>query len=141
MIALLTNIVPIVLGFLAKTMALRAEDDARRQELAIAALAAKTNSVELARKYDSPVANASRRMILWFLMFLISITVVGYAIFRVPIMVETIKKGSSLLFGLWQNPDTTEWVAVNGIVSHKEFLEWMSLIIEMYFGSTLARRN
>ena len=54
MITLLSHILPIALGFIAKLTALKAEDNKQRQELMIKALAAQNQSFDSARKYDTP---------------------------------------------------------------------------------------
>jgi len=140
MITLLSHILPIALGFIAKLTALKAEDNKQRQELMIKALAAQNQSFDSARKYDTPASNASRRLLLWFLMFAISLSMLGYAVFDVPIYIEQVIKEPSYLFGLLGGGEHTEWIKIQGIPAFAELFQWMTVIIEMYFGATLARR-
>ena len=46
----------------------------------------------------------------------------------------------SYLFGLLGGGEHTEWIKIQGIPAFAELFQWMTVIIEMYFGATLARR-
>jgi len=139
-IAILQHIIPIALGFIAKLMALKAEDNKQRQEMMIKALSAQNQSLDMARKYDTPAANASRRMLIWFLMILIGVAVLGYAVFNVPIFVEEVRELPEFLFFFGGGTETV-WTEIKGIPAYKDLFTWMTLIFELYFGASLARRG
>ena len=141
MISILTHIIPIALGFIAKLLALKAEDNKQRQEMMIKALSAQNQSLDMARKYDTPVANASRRLLLWFLMAAIMLSMLGYVAFDAPIYVEQVVKDPSFLFGLIGGGEHIEWKEIRGIPSFQELFVWMQILIEFWFGATLARRG
>ena len=141
MLAILQHIIPIALGFVAKLLALKAEDNKQRQEMMIKALAAQNQSIDVARKYDTPAANASRRLLLWFVLGAIMITIVGYVIFDAPIYVEEVVQEPSYFFGLLGGGERIEWRKIEGIPAFDEIFQAFSVIIELYFGATLARRS
>lgn len=140
MITLLTHIAPIILGFLGKFMTLKAQDSADQQKLMLTAMGAKTTAIESARKYETPAAATNRRAILWFLMAMIGTSVLGFALFNVPVYVEHIQPSMSFLLGLITLPQQTEWIKIEGIPAFRDFFTWMAVIIEMYFGAQLAKR-
>lgn len=141
MLAILQHSIPITLGFVGKLLALKAEDNKQRQEMMIKALAAQNQSIDVARKYDTPAANASRRLLLWFLMLAIMFSMVGYVVTGSPIYVEQVVKDPSFLFGLIGGGEHVEWVKIEGIPSFEELFIWMQVLVEFWFGATLARRG
>lgn len=141
MFALLTNLIPLVLGFIGKMMSMRSQDKADEQKLILQALSAKNNVLESARKYDTPASAGNRRAILWFLISVIFVFVVGYAVFDVPIYVEQITPSSSYLFGLFETKESVDWIKIEGIPAFDKVFGWMTMIIEFWFGAQVAKRN
>ena len=140
MIAILQHIIPIALGFIAKLMALKAEDNKQRQEMMIKALSAQNQSLDMARKYDTPVANANRRALMWFFMFMIGTAMLGYVIFGTPIYIEEVRELPRFLWFFGGGTETT-WKKIEGIPAFDEMFTWMTIVVEMYFGASLARRG
>jgi len=141
MIEALPHLLNIGLGFIARMVAIKSTAQSETMDVALKALVAREGAVAEARKYDSPAANASRRTLLWFVMIAIMISIVGYMITGTPIYVEQIVKDPSFLFGLFGGGERIEWVKIEGIPSYQEFFQWGTMLFELYFGSTLARRG
>ena len=120
MIAFLTNIAPIGLGFIAKLYALKSQAASDQQKLMIENLQARNDSINQARQMaekESPMAAMNRRVII------------------------TVKEGWSIL-GMFQiTPDVVEYVKLEAgsVVKMDELFKWASMIIEFYFGGQLAK--
>ena len=74
MIALLTNIAPIILGFVAKLFALKSQAAAENQKLMIQSLQVRNDSINMARDRadkESPMAAMNRRIIILVILGLV----------------------------------------------------------------------
>lgn len=129
----------LVFGYIAKLFAIHTQNKSEEQKLLISAAKTQETFTEHARKYDTPAAAANRRIIIWFLFSLLTTMVIGYAIFDVPIWVESVVIQPSYLFGLIPGSTEIVWTELKGIVAYKEFFTWISSIVSMYFGSWLAK--
>ena len=141
MIALLTNIAPIILGFVAKLFALKSQAAAENQKLMIQNLQARNDSINQARDRadkESPMAALNRRVIIFVILGLVIFTQVAPVWFDVPTVVPTIVKGASIL-GFQLTPDVVEYVTVEGMLKFDEIFRWATMIIEFYFGAQLAK--
>jgi hypothetical protein len=141
MIALLTNVAPIILGFVAKLFALKSQAAAENQKLMIQNLQARNDSINQARDRadkESPMAALNRRVIIFVILGLVIFTQVAPVIFDVPTVVPTIVKGASIL-GFQLTPDVVEYVTVEGMLKFDEIFRWATMIIEFYFGAQLAK--
>jgi|TARA_Y100000385_G_C12834503_1_gene526031 hypothetical protein len=143
MIALLTNIAPIALGFIGKLFALKSQAAAENQKLMMQQFAVRDKSINDARSAadkESPMAALNRRVIIFVILSLIIFTQVAPVFFNVPTVVPTVIEGASLL-GFELTPDTIEYVTVQAgaVLKFDEVFAWATMIIEFYFGAQLAK--
>ena len=141
MIALLTNIAPIILGFVAKLFALKSQAAAENQKLMIQSLQVRNESINMARDRadkESPMAAMNRRIIILVILGLVIFTQVAPVVFDVPTVVPTIIEGFSFL-GFQFTPDVIEYATVDGLLKMDEIFGWATMIIEFYFGAQLAK--
>ena len=141
MIGFLTNIAPIMLGFVAKLFALKSQAAAENQKLMIQSLQLRNDSINMARDRadkESPMAAWNRRIIILVILGLVIFTQVAPVWFDVPTVVPTIVEGFSIL-GIQLTPDVVEYVTVEGMLKFDEIFKWATMIIEFYFGAQLAK--
>ena len=141
MMALLTNVAPIILGFVAKLFALKSQAAAENQKLMIQSLQVRNDSINMARDRadkESPMAAMNRRVIIFVILGLVIFTQVGPVYFDVPTVIPTIVKGFSFL-GFQFTPDVVEYATVEGLLKMDEIFRWATMIIEFYFGAQLAK--
>jgi len=141
MIGLLTNIAPIILGFVAKLFALKSQAASENQKLMIQSLQVRNDSINMARDRadkESPMAALNRRVIIFVILGLVIFTQVAPVWFNVPTVIPTVIKGASIL-GFQLTPDTVEYVTVEGMLKLDEIFGWATMIIEFYFGAQLAK--
>ena len=141
MISLLTSIFPILLGFVAKLIALKSQAASEQQKLMIQSLQVRNDSINQARDRadkESPMAAWNRRFIIVVILGLIIFTQVAPVWFDLPTVVPTVVKGFSF-FGLQLTPDVVEYVTVEGMLKFDEIFKWATMIIEFYFGAQLAK--
>ena len=141
MIALLTNVAPIALGFIAKLFALKSQAAAENQKLMVQSLQVRNDSINMARDRadkESPMAALNRRVIIFVILALVIFTQVAPVWFDVPTVIPTVIKGSSIL-GFQLTPDVVEYVTVEGMLKFDEIFRWATMIIEFYFGAQLAK--
>ena len=141
MIAFLTNVAPIALGFVAKLFALKSQAASENQKLMIQNLQARNDSINQARDKadkESPMAALNRRVIIFVILALVIFTQVAPVFFDVPTVVPTVVKGASIL-GFQLTPDVVEYVTVEGMLKLDEIFRWATMIIEFYFGAQLAK--
>ena len=141
MIALLTNVAPIILGFVAKLFALKSQAASENQKLMIQSLQVRNDSINMARDRadkESPMAALNRRVIIFVILGLVIFTQVAPVWFDVPTVVPTVVKGASIL-GFQLTPDVVEYVTVEGMLKFDEIFRWATMIIEFYFGAQLAK--
>ena len=141
MITLFTSIAPIILGFIAKLIALKSQAAAENQKLMIQSLQVRNESINQARDRadnESPMAAWNRRVIIFVILGLVIFTQVGPVYYDVPTVIPTVIKGFSF-FGLQLTPDKVEYVVVEGMLKFDEIFRWATMIIEFYFGAQLAK--
>ncbi len=141
MIAFITNVAPIMLGFIGKLLALKSQAAAENQKLMIQSLQVRNDSINQARDRadkESPMAAMNRRIIILVILALVIFTQVAPVMFDVPTVIPTIVKGASFL-GLQLTPDVVEYVTVEGMLKFDEIFNWATMIIEFYFGAQLAK--
>ena len=139
--SLLTSALPILLGFVAKLIALKSQAASEQQKLMIQSLQVRNDSINQARDRadkESPMAAWNRRFIIVVILGLIIFTQVAPVWFDVPTVVPTVVKGFSF-FGLQITPDVVEYVTVEGMLKFDEIFKWATMIIEFYFGAQLAK--
>ena len=141
MISLLTNIAPIILGFVMKLVAIKSKAAGDMQKLQIQALNANAEQINSARAFsekESPWAAMNRRVIIFVLLGIIVFTQVAPVFLDVPTVIPTIIKGTSFL-GFDITPDKVEYITVKGMLKLDEVFKWTTLIVEFYFGAQLAK--
>jgi len=141
MIALLTNVAPIALGFVAKLFALKSQAASENQKLMIQSLQVRNDSINMARDRadkESPMAALNRRVIIFVILALIIFTQVAPVFFNVPTVIPTVIEGASFL-GFQFTPDVIEYATVDGLLKMDEIFGWATMIIEFYFGAQLAK--
>jgi len=141
MIGFLTNVAPIMLGFIGKLFALKSQAAAENQKLMIQSLQVRNDSINMARDRadkESPMAAMNRRVIIFVILGLVIFTQVGPIYFDVPTVIPNIVKGFSF-FGLQITPDVVEYATVEGLLKMDEIFRWATMIIEFYFGAQLAK--
>jgi len=141
MMTLFTSIAPIILGFIAKLIALKSQAASENQKLMIQSLQVRNESINQARDRadkESPMAAWNRRIIIFVILGLVIFTQVGPVYYDVPTVIPTVIQGFSF-FGLQLTPDKVEYVVVEGMLKFDEIFKWATMIIEFYFGAQLAK--
>jgi hypothetical protein len=141
MISLLTSILPVALGFIAKLIAVKSQASSDALNLAILATKTNNEALEQARvqsNKESPMAALNRRIIILVILSLLVFISVAPALLDIPTAVPIVDKGFSLL-GLEITADKIEYEMVTGIVKMTEIYAFAELIISFYFGSQLAK--
>jgi len=141
MITLLTNIVPIILGFLGKLLALKSQAQSDMMKLSIVRsdqnMKAIAQAVEQSNK-ESPQAAWNRRFIIVVILGLIIFTQVAPVVWDIPTVIPTVKEGFSFI-GIEFVPDVVEYISVEGMLKFDEIFAWATMIVEFYFGAQLAK--
>jgi len=140
-IAFITNIAPIMLGFIGKLLALKSQASQENQKLMIQSLQVRNDSINQARDRadkESPMAALNRRVIIFVILALVIFTQVAPVFWDVPTVIPTVIEGASFL-GLQLTPDVIEYVTVEGMLKFDEIFKWATMIIEFYFGAQLAK--
>jgi hypothetical protein len=141
-ITLLTNILPIIFGFLGKLLALKSQANSDMMKLSIVRsdqnMKAIAQAVEQSNK-ESPQAAWNRRFIIVVILGLIIFTQVAPVVFDVPTVIKTIKEGYSLFGFIELTPDVVEYITVDGMLKFDEIFAWSTMIVEFYFGAQLAK--
>jgi len=141
MIAFLTNIAPIILGFLAKLVALKSQAASDNQRLMLESMQARDAVLDKARDRadkESPMAAWNRRIIILVILGLIIFTQIAPVWFNIPTAIPIVHKGFNFL-GINFTQDVIEYQLVNGLIKYDEIFKWASMIIEFYFGAQLAK--
>lgn len=143
MIALLTQIAPILIGFFSKLVAIRSQQAADQQRLMIEALAAREGALQNAREMardETPMAAFNRRLIVLVVLSLVVVYVMAPLFFDIQTMVPVVEKGLSFL-GFTIIPDQTVYQTLDGLVRYDEIFKWATVLVEFYFGASLAKGN
>ena len=143
MIGFLTNIAPIMLGFVGKLFALKTQAAQEQQKMMIQNLQVRNDSINQARDRadkESPMAAWNRRIIILVILGLIIFTQIAPVWFNVPTVVPTVIEGFSIL-GIQFTPDVIEYVEIQAgsVLKMDEIFGWATMIIEFYFGAQLAK--
>ena len=143
MIGFLTNVAPIMLGFIGKLFALKSQAAAENQKLMVQSLQVRNDSINMARDRadkESPMAALNRRVIIFVILALIIFTQVAPVWFDVPTVIPTIVEGTKIL-GFQITPDIVEYVTIQAgsVLKMDEIFGWATMIIEFYFGAQLAK--
>ena len=139
--SLLTNVIPIALGFFAKLLALKSQASSDLQKLQLEALVARSQVIDKAReneRTESPMSALNRRVIIFVILGLVVFTQVAPVLWNVETVVPTVREGFSLL-GIQITADEIEYVTVKGMLKLDEVFSWATMIVEFYFGAQLAK--
>ena len=93
MIAFITNVAPIMLGFVGKLFALKSQAAAEQQKLMIQSLQVRNDSINMARDRadkESPMAAMNRRIIILVILALIIFTQIAPVFFDVHLFLFTL---------------------------------------------------
>ena len=137
---ILTHIIPIVLGFIAKLIAIKSQQSHDQNKLLLEVLAAKSEQIDKAREQannESPVAAWNRRFLIIVILALVAIYPLA-GIFGIETIIPVEVKGWSFL-GLFEIGGGTVMETVKGLYKFDEIFQWATLIIEFYFGGQLAK--
>ena len=141
MIELITNMLPILTGFVAKLIAVNMGQKSEQQKLMIEAMSARNKGIQQAREaaqIETPAAAFTRRLIFATVLALIVIYVLAPVLFDVQTVIPVIEKGVSFL-GFDITSDTTTYITVDGMVKYDEVFAWASMIIEFYVGAQVGK--
>lgn len=137
----LLEILPIMLGYLAKLVAIRSKAQTDALNLAILANQQNNKALDAARQQsnvESPMAAWNRRFIIVAILGMVIFTQTAPVFLDVPTVIPTVREGLSF-FGFQITPDEVEYITVKGMLKLQEVFNWGTLIVEFYFGSQLAK--
>jgi len=141
MLTLLTNAIPVVLGFLAKLTAIKTQLAADNQKLMVEALMVKADAINQAREAqqkESPYSAFTRRVFIFVVLGMVVFMVVAPALLDIQTVIPVVREGFSFL-GIEITPDKTEFITVKGMLLLEEVRAVFVMIAEMFFGATLAK--
>tara|TARA_R110000803_G_scaffold45652_1_gene96118 strand:+ start:652 stop:1077 length:426 start_codon:yes stop_codon:yes gene_type:complete len=139
---ILTHIIPIALGFIAKLAAIKSKQAHEQQTMMLQAMSAKKMQIDSAREAaskESGMAAWNRRFLIIVILSLVAIYPLA-GIFDIETIIPVTNKGWSFL-GLFTVGDSTTFETVKGLYKFDEIFQWATLIIEFYFGGQLAKAN
>lgn len=139
---IITHLVPIALGFIAKLMAIKSQQAHDQQKLMLETLAAKSGEIDKARDYaikESPFAAWNRRILILVILGLVAIYPLA-GVFGVDTVVKTTSEGVSIL-GLFSFGGGESFHTIKGLYKFDEIFAWATMIVEFYFGGQLAKAN
>ena len=139
---IITHLVPIALGFIAKLMAIKSQQAHDQQKLMLETLTAKSGEIDKAREYalkESPFAAWNRRILILVILALVAIYPLA-GVFGVDTVVKTTSEGVSIL-GLFSFGGGDTFTTIKGLYKFDEIFQWATMIVEFYFGGQLAKPN
>jgi len=139
---ILTHLIPIILGFIAKLTAIKSAQAHEQQKLMLANLAARSKQIDSAREVaatESPFAAWNRRILILVILSLVAIYPLA-GIFGVDTVVRSTSEGFSFL-GLFSIGGGETFTTIKGLYKFDEIFQWATMIVEFYFGGQLAKPN
>ena len=140
--AILTHLIPIILGFIAKLTAIKSAQAHEQQKLMLANLAARSKQIDSAREVaatESPFAAWNRRILILVILALVAVYPLA-GIFGVDTVVKTSSSGINIL-GLFSIGGGESFHTIKGLYKFDEIFQWATMIVEFYFGGQLAKPN
>jgi len=137
---ILTHLLPIALGFIAKLVAIKSQQAHDQQKIMLGALAAKSEQIDKAREQannESPMAAWNRRILMFAVLALVAIYPLA-GILGIETVIPVTSEGFSFL-GLFNIGGGTTFETVKGLYKFDEIFQWATMIIEFYFGGQLAK--
>ena len=144
MMGVITNLIPIAMGFITKLVAVNMQQKAEQQKMMLENMAARERSIDKAREQankESPMAAMNRRIIILVILGLVVFTQIAPVVFDIQTAVPVIEKGTSFLgFEISSDKETFITVPQDTIIAYQEVWSWATLIVEVYFGGQLAKK-
>lgn len=141
MMTLLTNVLPVILGFFGKLLAIKSQQSHEAMKLAITGNQANNEALEKARSQankESPYAALNRRILVFSILGLVALYPLA-GLLGIEVAIPIVEKGTSWVFGMIEEPETTTYVTVEAMVKYEEIFKWATMIVEFYFGAQLAK--
>ena len=139
---ILTHLIPIALGFIAKLTAIKSAQAHETQKMMMAQLTSKADQIDKAREQsmqESPFAAWNRRILILVILALVAVYPLA-GVFGVDTVVKTTSEGVSLL-GLIEFGGGEAFHTIKGLYKFDEIFQWATMIVEFYFGGQLAKPN
>ena len=139
---ILTHLIPIILGFIAKLTAIKSAQAHEQQKLMLANLAARSKQIDSAREVaatESPFAAWNRRILILVILALVAVYPLA-GVFGVDTVVKTTSEGVNIL-GLFSFGGGEAFHTIKGLYKFDEIFQWATMIVEFYFGGQLAKPN
>jgi hypothetical protein len=140
LMGILTHLIPILLGFVTKLVAIKSQQAHEQNKMMLEALAARSGEIQKAREQsnnESQMAAWNRRILMFVILGLVAIYPLA-GILGVETVIPKTTEGFSFL-GLFTIGGGTTFETVKGLYKFDEIFEWATLIVEFYFGGQLAK--
>jgi len=141
LISLLTHLIPIGLGFVAKLTAIKSEQAHQQNQLMLQALAAKEGSLQKAREAASTegkMAAWNRRVLMFAILSLVAVYPLA-GVLGIDTVVKVVEQPTSFLFGIFEFGGDIKFETIKGLYKFDEIFTWATMIVEFYFGGQLAK--
>ena len=139
---ILTHLIPIALGFIAKLTAIKSAQAHETQKMMMAQFTAKTEQIDKAREQsmqESPLAAWNRRILILVILALVAVYPLA-GVFGVDTVVKSTSEGVNIL-GLFSIGGGETFTTIKGLYKFDEIFQWATMIVEFYFGGQLAKPN
>jgi hypothetical protein len=139
---ILTHLIPIALGFIAKLTAIKSAQAHETQKMMMAQFAVKDKQIDKAREQsmqESPFAAWNRRILILVILALVAVYPLA-GVFGVDTVVKTTSEGVNIL-GLFSFGGGEAFHTIKGLYKFDEIFQWATMIVEFYFGGQLAKPN
>jgi hypothetical protein len=139
---ILTHLIPIALGFIAKLTAIKSAQAHETQKMMMAQFTAKTEQIDKAREQsmqESPFAAWNRRILILVILALVAVYPLA-GVFGVDTVVKSTSNGVNFL-GLFSVGGGDTFTTIKGLYKFDEIFQWATMIVEFYFGGQLAKPN
>jgi hypothetical protein len=139
---ILTHLIPIALGFIAKLTAIKSAQSHETQKMMMAQFTAKTEQIDKAREQsmqESPFAAWNRRILILVILALVAVYPLA-GVFGVDTVVKSTSESFSFL-GLFSIGGGETFHTIKGLYKFDEIFQWATMIVEFYFGGQLAKPN
>jgi len=139
---ILTHLIPIALGFIAKLTAIKSAQAHETQKMMMAQFTARTIQIDKAREQsmqESPFAAWNRRILILVILALVAVYPLA-GVFGVDTVVKSTSEGFNIL-GLFSIGGGETFTTLKGLYKFDEIFQWATMIVEFYFGGQLAKPN
>ena len=132
---ILTHLIPIALGFIAKLTAIKSAQAHETQKMMMAQFTAKTEQIDKSREQsmqESPFAAWNRRILILVILALVAVYPLA-GVFGVDTVVKSTSEGVNIL-GLFSIGCGETFHTIKGLYKFDEIFQWATMIVEFYFG-------